>query len=88
MALSKRTEIGARTFLADGQLQVRVDTVIEEDGKEISRTYHRKVLAPGVNITNEPPEVKRVATADWTPAVKAAFAAEKAAREAAALPKL
>ena len=83
MALTKRTEIGSRNVLADGQIQVRVDTVIEEDGKEISRTYHRKVLAPGGDITNEPPEVKRVATADWTPAVKAAYIAAKAAREAA-----
>ena len=78
MTLTKRTEIGARAVLADGQIQVRVDTVIEEDGKELSRTYHRKVLAPGDDITNEPAEIKRVATAEWTPAVVAAFEAAKA----------
>lgn len=83
MAITKRTEYGARTFLPDGQLQVRVDTVIEEDGKEISRTYYRKVLEPDQDISGEPAEIKRVANADWTPAVKAAYAAAKAARAAA-----
>ena len=81
--ITKRTEIGQRTFLPDGQLQIRVDTVIEEDGKEIMRTYHRKVLAPGDNIANEPPEVRRLANADWTPEVKAAYAAKVAAAAAA-----
>ena len=67
MALTKRTEIGNRTFLPDGQLQIRVDTVIEEDGKEIGRTYHRKVLAPGDDVAAEDP----------LEAVKAAYRAAK-----------
>ncbi len=60
MTLTKRTEIGSRNITANGQIHVRVDTVIEEDGKEISRTYWRKVLAPGDILTNEAPEVVRV----------------------------
>ena len=75
MAISKRLEIGSRNVLADGQIQVRVDTVIEEDGVELSRTYHRKVLAPGDDVTAEDPSVKFVAGAVWTPAVIAAYKA-------------
>jgi len=77
MPITKRTEIGSRNVLADGQIQVRVDTVIEEDGKEISRTYHRKVLAPGDDVSKESDLVKRVANAEWTDAVKAAYQAAK-----------
>ncbi len=87
MALTKRTEIGNRTFLADGQLQIRVDTVIIEDGKEISRTCHRYVLAPDEDISSQPAEIKRIANAEWTPEGKAAYLAAKAAREAAMAPK-
>ena len=81
MAITKRTELGNRTFLADGQLQIRMDTVIEEDGKEISRTYHRKVLAPGDSLTAEDPMVQRLAEAEWTPEVIKAYEAAKARSE-------
>ena len=81
MALTKRTEIWNRTILADGQIHVRLDTVIEEDGKEISRTYWRKVLAPGDDLTAESAQVRRVAQAEWTPAVVDAYKAAVAARK-------
>ena len=67
MTITKRTEIGQRTVLVDGQIQVRIDTVVEEDGKEIGRTYHRKVLAPGDDVAAEDP----------LEAVKAAYRAAK-----------
>lgn len=77
MAITTRTEIGQRTLLADGQLQVRIDTVVENDGVEISRTYFRKVLAPGDDVTNEDASVKAVANAAWTQAVVDAYKAKK-----------
>lgn len=77
MALAKRTEIGSRNVLADGQIQVRIDTVIEEDGIEISRTYHRKILAPGDDVTKEDAAVKLVADAAWTQAVIDAYKAKQ-----------
>jgi len=73
MALSQRTEIGSRNVLADGQIQVRTDSIIENDGVEISRTYHRHVLAPGDPITQEDPSVQRLAMAEHTPAKIAAY---------------
>jgi hypothetical protein len=78
MALTERKEISQRTVLADGQIQVREDTVIERDGVEISRTYTRHVLAPGDSITNESPSVQRLAMAEHTPAVIDAYKAASA----------
>jgi hypothetical protein len=73
MAITERTEIGSREVLTDGQIQVRTDLIIEKDGVEISRTYHRHVLAPGDSITNEEPSVQRIAMAEHTPAKIAAY---------------
>lgn len=53
MALTERIEIGRREVLADGQIQVRTDTIIEKDGVEISRAFHRHVVAPGDDLTKE-----------------------------------
>ena len=67
------------------QLQVRTATVIKEDGKELSRSFHRKTLDPGVldasdnlvdrDISSESAEVKGIAAAVWTQAVKDAWKA-------------
>jgi len=73
MALTERIEVGSRQVLADGQIQVRTDTVIERDGVEISRTYHRHVLVPGANIEDQDPSVQRIAKVEHTPARIAAF---------------
>jgi len=73
MPLTERREIGSREVLPDGQIQVRTDTVIEKDGVEISRTYHRHVVAPGDNITDEDPSVQRIAMAEHTPAKVSAY---------------
>ena len=82
MALTERKEIGQRTILADGQIEVREDTVIEKDGVEISRTYHRHVVAPGDDLTKEAPEVHRVAKVEHTAARVKAYKDAVAARMA------
>jgi hypothetical protein len=83
MALTERTVIGSREVLADGQIQVRTDTVIERDGVEISRSYQRHVVAPGADVSGEDASVQVVATAVHTDAVIAAYrAAAEAARSA------
>ena len=79
MALTKTEVVGERTFLEDGQLRIRTDTVIREDGVEIARTYRNLVITPGQSLVGQPAEVSRVANADWTPAVVAAFNAKKTA---------
>lgn len=73
MALTEETIIGSREVLADGTIQVRTDTVILKDGSEISRTYHRHVIAPGDSIDFEHSSVQRIAKAEHTPAVVTAY---------------
>ena len=80
--LTKRVEYGMISFLQDNQVQVREDTVVEEDGVEISRTYHRTVLEPTVTPHVTDPRLLAILRAAWTPEVIEAFAIAKAARAA------
>ena len=80
MALTERTQVSSREVLADGQIQVRTDTIIERDGVEISRTYHRHVIAPGDDVSGEDASVQTVANAVHTAEVIAAYRAAEAAR--------
>ena len=81
MSLTERKEIGSIEVLPMGQIQVRADTVIERDGKEISRTYHRHVVVPDADTSNEDQRVKDVANTVHTPAVKQAWADFLASQE-------
>ena len=67
-----------------GSLGVREDTVITDDGNEISRSLHRKVLQPGDPLDGEDARVVSVANAVWTDEVVAAYQAAQAAAEPAA----
>jgi hypothetical protein len=55
-------------------IQVRTATIIKDDGEEISRNFHRHVLTPDADISQESDEVKRIATAVFTAAAKAKYA--------------
>lgn len=57
-------------------LQCRRADIIERDGVEVSRSYHRHSKAPGDDMTGEPTEMQAVATAIWTPEVIAAYQAQ------------
>ena len=46
MALVKSTEIKKIEIIDTWTIQVRVDTIVKEDGVEISRGVHRHVLQP------------------------------------------
>ena len=81
MALTERTEISRREVLSDGQIQVRTDTVIERDGVEVSRSFHRHVVAPGDDVSGEDASVQTVANAVHTAEVIEAYRAAAAARE-------
>jgi hypothetical protein len=75
MSLVERTEISQRVVLSDGQILVRTDTVIERDGIELSRSYHRHVVVPGADVSGEDASVQTVANAIHTPEVIAAYEA-------------
>jgi len=62
-------------------LQVRTATSIKRDGVEISRNFHRHVVAPDSDITGESAEVKAICAVVHTQAVKDAYAAHLAAQK-------
>jgi hypothetical protein len=87
MAITKETEIGQIEVVTPYKhVQVRTDTVIKEDGTELSRTYHRHVLTPGRldesnnltdrDISGEDAQVQQVCGIYWTQAVKDAWKAK------------
>ena len=55
-------------------IQVRTATVIKEDGVEISRSFHRHVVAPNDDSTNESADVKAMVAQFHTDEVKKAYA--------------
>jgi len=79
MALTKFTVVDKIEILERGQVQVRTATVVDEDGVELSRSYHRHVLAPGDDISSEDSRVAAVADAAWTSDVVSAWDAFTAA---------
>ena len=74
MAITKETIIGQIEVGGEYKaVQVATDTVIKEDDTEISRSRHRHVLHPDMDISGEDAEVQAVANAVWTDSVKAAW---------------
>jgi hypothetical protein len=55
-------------------VQVRTATVIKRDDVEISRSFHRHVVAPDADISGESTEVKAICAAVHSQAVKDAYA--------------
>ena len=47
MAITKSTENDKIEIVNKWNIQVRTATVIKEDGKELTRSFHRKVIVPG-----------------------------------------
>ena len=83
MALTKETVIGKIEVVTDFKhIQVRTDTVVKEDGTELSRSFHRHVVTPDISAENlalEHAEVQQIANSGvWTQAVKDAWAAKLA----------
>ena len=57
-------------------IQERQRTAIVEDGKQLSYSYHRRVLTPDADVSSESDEIKGMADALWTDAVKEAWTAK------------
>ena len=69
--------------IENGCVQVRTKTAIMEDGKQISGTFSRHVVAPGNDYSQEDAKVQAICAAMHTPEVIASY---QAAQEAARLP--
>ena len=83
MALEERSVVDKIEVLLLGQIQVRRRDQVLKDGTEIAATYHRHVLSPGDDLSNEDPRVVAIAEATWTPEVIASY---QASLEASRLP--
>ena len=85
MAITKTTENDKIEVVSRWNIQVRTATIIKEDGKEISRSFHRKVIVPGTldasdnlvdtNISGEDADVQAICNAAWTSQVKTDYTA-------------
>ena len=74
MALTKEVKYDKIEVVGDYKaVQCRQATVISEDGKELSRSFHRHVLHPDSDISGEPQEVQDICNAVWSDEVKAAW---------------
>ena len=84
MAITKETQIGKIEVVGKHKfVQVRTDTVVIEDGEELSRKYHRHALNCGTLdadnnlvdtvLTDEHADVQAVCNAVWTQSIKDAY---------------
>tara|TARA_R100000773_G_C4186237_1_gene93898 strand:+ start:539 stop:829 length:291 start_codon:yes stop_codon:yes gene_type:complete len=95
MAIEKFTEIPKMEIVNTWCIQVATDTIIKEDGVEISRSRHRHTLNPytsGKNsdgswthtetdISDESSQVQVIANALWTDEIKTAYKTWRESRE-------
>ena len=82
MAITKETQIAKIEVVGEYKaVQIATDTVIKEDGTELSRSRHRHVKYPHETITGEDAEVQAVCNAVWTQAVKDAWTAFQAEQQ-------
>ena len=75
MALTETTKVDQIEVVENGSIQIRTATIIEKDGTEVSRTFHRHVKHPGEDVSTEDPKVQAIANAIWTEEVIAAYQA-------------
>ena len=75
MALSKVVSYDYEIRGEFKHIQERTRTAVAEDGKELSFSYSRRVLAPDADVSSESAEIQGMASALWTDEVKAAYAA-------------
>ena len=74
MAITKETNVVKIEVVGEHKaVQIATDTVIKEDGVELSRSRHRHVVHPDQDITGEDAEVQAVCNAVWTSDVKTAY---------------
>jgi hypothetical protein len=75
MALQEKSVVDKIEVLLDGCIQVRRRDQILKDGVEVASSFHRHVIVPGADVSNEDDRVAAVATTLWTEEVVAAYQA-------------
>ena len=80
MALEKIQIVDRIEVVETGCVQVRTKTAIMEDGKQISGNFHRHVVAPGDDYSDEDARVQAICAATHTAEVIEAYKAAIAAQ--------
>ena len=73
MSLTKEQVIDKIEILEDGTVQVRQATKIIEDGNELSKSFHRWIIAPGQDYSDQEDNVKAICEITHTPEVIATY---------------
>ena len=83
MAFTERSEHKIEIIPPHSIIQCRRADIVEKDGVEVGRTYHRHVRVPGDDVSGDCAELQAVAKALWTPEVVADYKASLPADGAA-----
>jgi hypothetical protein len=75
MTLEKVISVDLIEVVENGSIQVRTKIAIKEDGVEISSKFHRHVVVPGADYSQEDAKVQAIAASIHTPEVIAAYQA-------------
>ena len=73
--LEKIVSVDLIEVVENGTIQVRTKTAIMEDGKQISGAFHRHVVVPGADYSQEDAKVKAICAAVHTADVIATYQA-------------
>ena len=71
MALTKEITYDYEIRTIYKHINERRRTAVLEDGEELSFSYHRRVLTPEMDLSDESDELKALSSSLWTPAVSA-----------------
>lgn len=82
MAFTERVEHKLEIIPPYSIIQCRTANVVEKDGVEVGRTYHRGVYVPGSDVSAACEDVKKVSQALWTASVIAEYEAHIASQQA------
>jgi len=81
MAFTERHEHKLEIIPPFNIIQCRRADIVEKDGVEVGRTYHRHVRVPGEDVSEDCAELQAVAAALWTDEVVAAYQASIASQQ-------
>ena len=74
MAITKATADDKIEIVGDYKhVNIRTATIVSEDGTELSRSFHRRVITPDMDVSGESAEIRGIAAAVWTDDVKSAW---------------
>ena len=79
MTLEKQTVVDLIETLENGCVQVRAATRILDDGVAVSSSFHRHVVVPGDDYSQEDSRVQAICAVVQTPEVIAAYKADQEA---------